>query len=135
MKTNIICKQYVLPYREQTFYFNEQIIKYLFITNCVLKAFIRILIFIIIYNITTNIEFNNWNTYIYFKIFILTINFGFFGLPVRVRLITLRVRIFFCTTLQDPFGFFYVSDRITGRIFQFGFGSDFGFYARPIHYT
>ena len=41
MKTNIICKQYVLPYREKTFYFNEQIIKYLFITNCVLKAFIK----------------------------------------------------------------------------------------------
>ena len=73
MKTNIICKKYVLPYREQTFYFNEKIIKYLFITNCVLKEFIRILIFIIIYNITTNIEFNNWTTYIFQNIYINTI--------------------------------------------------------------
>ena len=56
MKTNIICKQYALTYREYTCYFNKQIIKYLFITNCVLKAFIKILIFIFIYHITTNIE-------------------------------------------------------------------------------
>ncbi|CAF1789334.1 unnamed protein product, partial [Brassica napus] len=53
-----------------------------------------------------NIEFNNWNTYIYFKIFILTINFGFFGLPVRVRLITLRVRIFFVPPYKTRSGIF-----------------------------
>lgn len=62
MKTNIICKQYTLYYREYTCYSNEQIINYLFITNCVLKIFLillTLLIFIIIYHITTNIKFNN----------------------------------------------------------------------------
>ena len=56
---NQTCKQYALPYREQTCYFNEQIIKYLFITNCILRAFIKNLIFICIYHITTNIKFYN----------------------------------------------------------------------------
>ena len=56
-----------------------------------------------------------------FQIFILTINFGFFGLPVRVRLITLWGSNMFCTTLQDPFRYFYILDQITDRVFRFGF--------------
>ena len=38
----------------------------------------------------------------------------------------------FCTTLQNPFEYFYVSDRITNRVFWFGFGFQvLDFIARP----
>ncbi|CAG7875691.1 unnamed protein product, partial [Brassica rapa] len=46
------------------------------------------------------------NTYIYFKIFILTINFRFFGLPIRVQLITLRIQIFFVPPYKTCSGIF-----------------------------
>ena len=32
----------------------------------------------------------------------------------------------FCTTLQDPFGYFLHFGPGTDRVFRFGFGSDFG---------
>ena len=61
--------------------------------------------------------------------------FGFFrifGLPVRVRLITLRVRICFVPPYKIHSGIFYISDRV--RIGFFGSGSvrisDYGFYAQ-----
>uniref|UniRef100_A0A0D3BKR1 Gnk2-homologous domain-containing protein n=1 Tax=Brassica oleracea var. oleracea TaxID=109376 RepID=A0A0D3BKR1_BRAOL len=61
--------------------------------------------------------------------------FGFFrifGLPVRVRLITLRVRICFVPPYEIHSGIFYISDRV--RIGFFGSGlvriSDYGFYAQ-----
>lgn len=67
-----------------------------------------------------NIELSIWNAYMFQK-FILTINFGFFRLPIRVWLITL-------TTLQDPFRYFYISDWITCWVFRFGFSPNRGFW-------
>lgn len=58
--------------------------------------------------------------FIYFKKIMLTINFGFFGLPVRIQ-------IFFVPPCETRLGIFYVSNRRMGWVFQFGFGLDFGF--------
>ena len=48
--------------------------------------------------------------------------FRFFGLSIRVRLITLRVRIYFVPPYKIHLDIFYISDRV-----QIGFfGSNFG---------
>ena len=48
--------------------------------------------------------------------------FWFFGLPVRIRLITLRVRICFVPPYKIHSGIFYISDRVRIEFF----GSDLG---------
>ena len=62
--------------------------------------------------------------------------FWFFGLSVRVRLITLRVRICFVPRYKIHSDMFYISDRIQIRFFGSGSGSgsvrisEYGFYAQ-----
>ena len=55
--------------------------------------------------------------------------FNFFGLPVRVRLITLRILICFVPPYKTHSDIFYISNRIQIGFFRFGFWiSGYGYY-------